>query len=194
MIISAGYRRKRSLSDRTINACISQLRFFTMYVLHKPWDPTQLPMRKFDSYLPFVPTQKEADIFISTLSDLKPKAMISLMYSAASGSGKSVTSVTVISNGKICGSMSHTPRTVPTVMQSFQRRQWTSLPGTGLHTAVQPDGFSRNRQILPVLSTPFISAAICGPMKLPLDGSIGSPAIPSGMLLVPISMKMGRTF
>jgi integrase/recombinase XerD len=82
VIISAGYRRKRSLSDRTINACISQLRFFTMYVLHKPWDPTQLPMRKFDSYLPFVPTQKEADIFISTLSDLKPKAMISLMYSA----------------------------------------------------------------------------------------------------------------
>ena len=75
-------QKERSLSDRTINACISQLRFFTMYVLHKPWDPTQLPMRKFDSYLPFVPTQKEADIFISTLSDLKPKAMISLMYSA----------------------------------------------------------------------------------------------------------------
>ena len=75
-------QKERSLSNRTINACISQLRFFTMYVLHKPWDPTQLPMRKFDSYLPFVPTQKEADIFISTLSDLKPKAMVSLMYSA----------------------------------------------------------------------------------------------------------------
>ena len=67
-------QKERSLSDRTINACISQLRFFTMYVLHKPWDPTQLPMRKFDSYLPFVPTQKEADIFISTLSDLRYKA------------------------------------------------------------------------------------------------------------------------
>ena len=75
-------QKDRSLSDRTINHCISQLRFFTMYVLHKPWDPTQLPMRKFDSYLPFVPTRKEADIFISTLSDLKPKAMVSLMYSA----------------------------------------------------------------------------------------------------------------
>ena len=75
-------QKDRSLSDRTINHCISQLRFFTLYVLHKPWDPTQLPMRKFDSYLPFVPTQKEADIFISTLSDLKPKAMVSLMYSA----------------------------------------------------------------------------------------------------------------
>lgn len=43
-------QKERSLSDRTMNACISQLRFFTMYVLHKPWDPTQLPMRKFDSY------------------------------------------------------------------------------------------------------------------------------------------------
>ena len=53
-----------------------------MYVLHKPWDPTQLPMRKFDSYLPFVPTQKEAELFISSLPDLKPKAMVSLMYSS----------------------------------------------------------------------------------------------------------------
>ena len=75
-------QKERSLSDRTINHCISQLRFFTMYVLHKPWDPTQLPMRKFDSYLPFVPTQKEAELFISTLLDLKPKAMVALMYSA----------------------------------------------------------------------------------------------------------------
>ena len=45
-------QREKILSDRTINHCISQLRFFTLYVLHKPWDPTQLPMRKFDSYLP----------------------------------------------------------------------------------------------------------------------------------------------
>ena len=27
---------QKGLSDRTINACISQLRFFTLYVLHKP--------------------------------------------------------------------------------------------------------------------------------------------------------------
>ena len=44
----------RSLSDRTMNAVISQLRFFTIYVLHKPWDATQLPFRKFDNYLPYV--------------------------------------------------------------------------------------------------------------------------------------------
>ncbi len=36
-------QKEKGLSDRTINHCISQLRFFTLYVLHKPWDPTQLP-------------------------------------------------------------------------------------------------------------------------------------------------------
>lgn len=75
-------QQQRNLSDRTINSCISQLRFFTLYVLHKPWDPYQLPMRKFDSYLPFVPTKDEVFTFISTLPDLKQKAMVSLMYSA----------------------------------------------------------------------------------------------------------------
>lgn len=75
-------QQQRSLSDRTINACISQLRFFTLYVLHKPWDPYQLPMRKFDTYLPFVPTKKEVSIFIKTIPNLKQKAMVALMYSA----------------------------------------------------------------------------------------------------------------
>lgn len=41
-------QKSRNLSDRTVNCAISQLRFFTLYVLHKPWDDTQLPMRKFD--------------------------------------------------------------------------------------------------------------------------------------------------
>lgn len=72
----------RGISDRTVNGCISQLRFFTIYVLHKPWDNTQLPMRKFDQYMPYVPSQSEAIHFISTMPDLKEKAMVSLMYSA----------------------------------------------------------------------------------------------------------------
>lgn len=75
-------QKKRSLADRTVNACISQLRFFTLYVLHKPWDNYQLPCRKFDTYLPFVPTKDEVKTFISTMPDLKQKAMIALMYSA----------------------------------------------------------------------------------------------------------------
>lgn len=72
----------RSLSDRTINAVISQLRFFTIYVLHKPWDDTQLPMRKFDTYLPYVPTAAEVNLFINSLPTLKQKTMVALMYSA----------------------------------------------------------------------------------------------------------------
>lgn len=75
-------QKERHLSDRTINHCISQLRFFTMYVLHKPWDDTQLPMRKFDTYLPYVPTRNEVQLFLDTLPTLKQKAMVSLMYSS----------------------------------------------------------------------------------------------------------------
>lgn len=68
-------QQQRKLSDRTMNHCISQLRFFTLYVLHKPWDPYQLPMCRFDTYLPFVPSKEEVIIFISTMPDLKHKAM-----------------------------------------------------------------------------------------------------------------------
>ena len=73
---------ERELSDRTINTAISQLRFFTMYVLHKPWDNTQLPLRRFDAYLPYVPSQEDTFTFINTIPDLKQKAMIALMYSS----------------------------------------------------------------------------------------------------------------
>lgn len=72
----------RHLSDRTMNAVISQLRFFTIYVLHLPWDSSQLPKRKFDSYLPYIPSQKDTWTFISTIPDKKARAFITLMYSA----------------------------------------------------------------------------------------------------------------
>lgn len=75
-------QKSRDLSDRTVNCAISQLRFFTLYVLHKPWDDTQLPMRKFDEYLPFVPSKEETWQFISSMPDLKPKTMVTLMYSS----------------------------------------------------------------------------------------------------------------
>ena len=75
-------QQQRHLSDRTINHCISQLRFFTIYVLHKPWDPSQLPFRRFDSHLPYVPSQEEVWRFISTMPDLKQKTMTALMYSS----------------------------------------------------------------------------------------------------------------
>jgi site-specific recombinase XerD len=75
-------KQSRSLSDRTINAHISIIRFFLEYVLHKPWDRYQLPFRKFDKYLPTVPSQEEARHFIDTLPNLKHKAIVALIYSA----------------------------------------------------------------------------------------------------------------
>ncbi|MGN0324197.1 MAG: tyrosine-type recombinase/integrase [Oliverpabstia sp.] len=75
-------QKSRNLSDRTINCAISQLRFFTMYVLHKTWDDTQLPFRRFDEYLPYVPSKEETWQFISSMPDLKPKTMVTLMYSS----------------------------------------------------------------------------------------------------------------
>ena len=81
-------QQQRSLSDRTVNTAISQIRFFTLYVLHKPWDNTQLPMRKFDTYLPYVPSRREAFHFINTLPTLKQKTMVALMYSAGLRAGE----------------------------------------------------------------------------------------------------------
>lgn len=75
-------QKSRNLSDRTINCAISQLRFFTIYVLHKTWDDTQLPFRRFDEYLPYVPSRQDTWTFISTMPDLKQKAMTALMYSS----------------------------------------------------------------------------------------------------------------
>lgn len=40
-------QKERNLADRTINCAISQLRFFPIYVLHKPWDGTQIPKLSF---------------------------------------------------------------------------------------------------------------------------------------------------
>lgn len=71
----------RNLSNRSINSCISQLRFFTLYVLHQSWDPYELPFKKYDSYIPYIPTRSEALQFISSIPDIKQKAMISLLYS-----------------------------------------------------------------------------------------------------------------
>lgn len=75
-------QKTKGLSDRTMNHCISQLRFFYIYVLHQPWDSTQLPMRKFDDYLPYVPSQKDVWHFISTMPDLKQKTMVAILYSS----------------------------------------------------------------------------------------------------------------
>jgi len=75
-------KSSRNLSDRTINAAISQVRFFTLYVIRKPWDPNVIPFRKFDTFFPYVPTQEETRTFIASISDLRIKTMVAVMYSS----------------------------------------------------------------------------------------------------------------
>ena len=71
---------ERNLNDRTINMIISYLQFFHMYVLHKQWDRTQIPFRKFNVYLPFVPSRSEVQTFISSLEDPKARLAFSILY------------------------------------------------------------------------------------------------------------------
>lgn len=73
---------QKGLSDRTINHVISQIRFFTIYVLHKEWDKYQVTYRKFDTKLPFVPTRKEMNQFFHAIPDLKYRAFFALLYSS----------------------------------------------------------------------------------------------------------------
>lgn len=51
-------------------------------MLHKPWDNSQLPIRKFDTYLPYVPSQEDTLAFINSMPDLKQKTMVAIMYFA----------------------------------------------------------------------------------------------------------------
>ena len=72
----------RKLNNRSINPHIAQLRDFYRYVLHKDWDRYQVPFLKYDEYLPSVPTKREMEEIIGTMSDLKYKCIIAIMYSA----------------------------------------------------------------------------------------------------------------
>lgn len=71
---------ERKLSDRTINMVIFYLQFFHVYVLHNVWNQTQIPFRKFNVYLPFVPSRQQVQTFISSLEDSKARLAASILY------------------------------------------------------------------------------------------------------------------
>ena len=75
-------KKNKLLNPRTINAHISQLRFLTLYVLRKPWDCYQVPYLKFDTKLPYILSQEKTHYFISSMENLKYKAIIALIYSS----------------------------------------------------------------------------------------------------------------
>ena len=75
-------QKDKNLSDRTMNACISQIRFFYTLCPAQTLGRYTGPTRRFDTYLPYVPSQDEVWRFISTMPDLKQKTMTAVMYSS----------------------------------------------------------------------------------------------------------------
>jgi site-specific recombinase XerD len=75
-------KNAKKLSNRTINAYISQLKFFYLYILNLPWNQYEIPFMKFYTKLPDVPSLEETLHFISSIPNLKHKACIALLYSS----------------------------------------------------------------------------------------------------------------
>lgn len=73
---------ERNLSDASINHAISELRFFYEAVLGTSWNARQIPHRRLKRILPYVPSREEVQFFLSSIDDLKKKAIICLLYSA----------------------------------------------------------------------------------------------------------------
>jgi len=72
----------KNLTNRSINAYTSQIRFLHLYVLKKPWDRYEVPSMRFTTLLPDVLTQQEIRTFIDTMPNLKHKACVALLYSS----------------------------------------------------------------------------------------------------------------
>jgi integrase/recombinase XerD len=75
-------KQSKALSNRTINAHISQLRFFHLYVLRSSWDRYEVPYMKFNTTLPDILTVDEINTFIDTIPNLKHRACVALLYSS----------------------------------------------------------------------------------------------------------------
>ena len=69
-----------NLKPQTINFYISKIRFFHIYVLDRPWNAYQVPFSKFNRVLPDIFSPEEARYFISSMIDLRLKAISALMY------------------------------------------------------------------------------------------------------------------
>ncbi len=72
----------RNLAATSINAHISQLKFFHLYVLYKPFDKYQVPFMKTTRKLPTIVSKAEIFYFIDSLKNPKHKAFAALLYSS----------------------------------------------------------------------------------------------------------------
>ena len=78
-----GHGNGGTCNGNTLKQFASIFDFFYTYVLGKPFDRRQYPRFHYTKYLPFIPTREEVIEFINRISNLKLKAYVSLLYSAA---------------------------------------------------------------------------------------------------------------
>jgi len=91
-------KKEKGLSAGTINTYISSIRFFFMHVLGKEWDSKRIPRMRRVRKLPVVPPREDVLAILDFTTNLKHKAMLSLLY----GSGLRVSEVARLRIGDIC--------------------------------------------------------------------------------------------
>lgn len=75
-------RTVRKIGNRTINVHIAQLHHLFHYVLKRDWDKYEVPFLRYDTALPNVPTVAEINAIIDSITNIKHKAEIALLYSS----------------------------------------------------------------------------------------------------------------
>ena len=75
-------KHQKKLSNHSINAHASQIRFFRLYILKQPWDRYEVPSMRVNVYLPEVLTLEETMAFIGSIDDLRLRACVALLYSS----------------------------------------------------------------------------------------------------------------
>jgi integrase/recombinase XerD len=75
-------KNTRNLSASTINAHISQLRFFYNYILKKPFDKYEVPFMKINRKLPKIYPKKTILRFINSFENIRHKVYAAILYSS----------------------------------------------------------------------------------------------------------------
>lgn len=75
-------RTVRHIGNRTINVHMAQLHHLWHYVLKRDWDRYEVPFLHYDTSLPNVPTRDEMNSIIDSISNVKHRAEIALLYSS----------------------------------------------------------------------------------------------------------------
>lgn len=75
-------KQQSGIKAQTYNHYHGGIHFFYRYVLRCPWDPDKVPRMKRNIFLPTVLTREEVFELLNAESNLKYKAMYTLMYSS----------------------------------------------------------------------------------------------------------------